>query len=110
MKQYVIDELRYGDVEKIRGYLEENLEPSGIDGVYWLPIDDAVLSTVQTAHAGCRPFYFAVELTPERLACELLVRTQNRVRCNCMGYATREQFFWLMEKMDDLLHQLDIVI
>ena len=59
-----------------------------LDGLYWKPVDEALL----TRHAGgpihCEPLFFTLTLTPESLACELLVRTRNRMRCDCMGYAT----------------------
>jgi hypothetical protein len=43
------------------------------------------------------------------LACELLVRTQNRVRCDCIGYATEEQFSWLIALIDDIFNRLQII-
>ncbi len=110
MKQYVIDEIRSEDYKKIRAYLDENSGPCPIDGVYWLPLDPAVLNQTQAEHSKCRPFYFVIELEPTRISCEMLVRTRNSVRCDCMGYATDEQFLWLVRRTDDMLDELEIKI
>jgi hypothetical protein len=88
MKQYVIDELRPADYEKILAYLDKNLDASGIDGIYWIPLGRDILSNVQAEHTECQPFYFAVNLEQTVMACELLVRSKNTIRCNCIGYAT----------------------
>ena len=78
MKQYVVDELRPGDHEKLKAYLDENLGRAGLDGLYWKPIDTPLLTEIQAAHANCAPFYVALVLMPESLSCELLVRTRNQ--------------------------------
>ena len=41
---------------------------------------------------------------------ELLVRTQNRIRCECIAYATDEQRNWLIRLVDDMLAQLGISV
>jgi hypothetical protein len=64
---------------------------------------------VQKAHRQCGPHYFAVDLEPDRLACELLVRTQNRVRCDCIRYATQTQLAWFIALIDDIFAQLKIL-
>jgi hypothetical protein len=110
MKQYVIDELRYPDFEKIKGYLDENFASSGVDGIYWIPVEVELLSDIQTAHVECQPFYFALQLEPQSLACEFLVRTQNRVRCNCIEYATQPQRNWLIQVVDAIFEKLEIKI
>lgn len=110
MKQYVIDEIRFEDYEKIRAWLDKNADDSAIDGIYWLLIDENVLNETQLAHLKCRPFYFVIELEPTRISCELLVRTHNTVRCDCMKYATDEQFLWLVRRIDSMLDALEIKI
>lgn len=110
MKQYVIDELRPEDHAKIKTYLDERHAVAQFDGLYWLLIDDALLDDVQKAHETCRPHYFALELSPQRLACELLVRTQNQIRCNCIQYATQAQRNWLIQWVDGILETLNISV
>ena len=109
MKQYVIDEIRPQDYEKIKTYLDETFSASGLDGLYWLPLDETLLSEVQKAHRDCAPFFISLELTEDRLAGELLVRTRKRVRCDCIQYANKRQRDWLIETMDAMFDQLGII-
>ena len=108
MKQYVVDELRPADHESIRTYLEKKYGNSVLEGLYWVPLDKSLYSPVQSEHTECQPFYLALNLEPDLLAGELLVRTQNRVRCDCIGYATDPQRNWLVALVDDMFAELDI--
>ncbi len=108
MKQYVIDELRPADYKKINAYLNENFGPSNVDGIYWIPLNQNNLTPVQVEHTQCRPFYLAIELEPHRMTCELLVRSENRIRCNCIGYATEKQRNWLIRFIDSIFDDLGI--
>lgn len=110
MKQYVVDELKPEDHQDLAAYLERHGQSSGVDGLYWLPIGESLLTTEQQAHHDCKPFAFALELLPDRLVCELLVRTRNRVRCNCIAYATPEQRGWLMDTIDAILEKLGVKV
>jgi hypothetical protein len=110
MKQYVIDQLRPDDYFRIKAYLDMNLRQSGIPEIYWLILPRDLLDGIQADHAGCQPFYFALELSQTALSCELLVRSLNRVRCDCMGYASPEQRNWLIQTVDDIGSQLEIAI
>lgn len=108
MKQYVIDELRYTDYEALQEYFQTHFSTSGINGLYWIPLDAEILSDTQRSHAECHPHYFSVELQPERLSCELLVRTATRVRCDCIVYADERQREWLLQVIDAVLEKLAI--
>ena len=110
MKQYVVDELRPGDYDVLKTYLDEHLEFAGIDNLYWKSIDDTLLTRRQAAHTQCAPFYFALVLTPESLSCELLVRARNRIRCDCIAYATTEQRNWIVGWVDGFLEELGITV
>ena len=109
MKQYVIDELRPDDFKKLKKYLDENFNSSDMDGIYWIPLDQKNLTAIQEEHTECQPFYFAIELNPDILACELLIRTKSRVRCDCIGYATEKQLSWLIRFVDGTLDKLEII-
>lgn len=108
MKQYIIDELRPDDYRKIKDYLDENFKSSDVDGIYWIQIDHNLLTKVQAQHGDCQPFYFAVDLEPNLIAFEFLVRTRNRVRCNCMEYATEQQRNWLIRFADSIFERFNI--
>lgn len=109
MKQYVIDELRPDDFKKLKTYLDQNFHSNDIDGIYWIPLEQENLTHTQAEHTECQPFFFAVELKSDMLACELLIRTKNRVRCDCIGYATEKQLGWLIGLVDDLFDKLEII-
>jgi hypothetical protein len=108
MKQYVIDELRPGDHHKIKKYLDETYGSAEMGGIYWVPIATEVLTEIQHEHADCQPFYVAMDLEEDRLALELLVRTKNRVRCACIGYASKDQRDWIMSALDAIFEKLNI--
>lgn len=110
MKQYVIDQLRPADFEAVKTYLDENCSPSSVEGIYWIELGPNLLTEVQKKHSECQPFYFAVDLEQDHMACELLVRSQNRLRCNCIGYATEEQRNWIVRFADDMFDTLGIKI
>jgi hypothetical protein len=108
MKQYVIDELRPADYRKIKSYLDEKFGSSALDGIYWVPLDAGYHSRLQAAHTTCQPFYFAIDLEADMMACELLIRTKARVRCDCISYATERQRNWLIGFVDRVFKKLDI--
>lgn len=110
MKQYVIDQLRLQDYDTLKQYMDERFGGSGVNGLYWIPMDTEIYGDVQKAHAECHPFFFAVELTEGRMSCELLVRTTRRMRCDCIAYASTTQRNWIIDVMDAILEKLCISI
>ncbi|MGB5157425.1 hypothetical protein [Desulfobacterium sp. N47] len=110
MKQYVVDELRYNDYEKIKKCLDENLGSSEIAGIYWLPIDEKILSEEQAKHIECKPFFFVIILEEKLISAELLVRTRCRMKCSCIDYATEKQRNWLIGYIDKLLNKYNISV
>jgi hypothetical protein len=108
MKQYVIDELRPTDYAALKTYLAGHYGTSAMDGIYWIPLTSEILTDIQRAHTDCRPHFVAVDLDGNRLACEFLVRNQNRVRCECIDYATENQRKWLIETIDRIFDRLQI--
>ena len=110
MKQFVIDELRPGDHEKLKTYLDYTFGAGALDGLYWLQIAKDVFSDIQSEHKQCQPFYFAIDLGSDRVVVELLVRTKSRIRCACMAYATETQCTWLMRRMDAIFSELGITV
>jgi hypothetical protein len=108
MRQYVIDELRPADHQKLKDYLETKYGSAEMGGIYWIPIAPDIFTSIQREHDQCRPFYFAVDLESERIALELLVRTKKRVRCSCIGYASKDQRNWIIDLVDSMFEQLEI--
>jgi hypothetical protein len=110
MKQYIVDQLRFTDFEKIRACLDQRYGPAAMGGVYWVPLEPGRLSATQTAHVECQPFFAALELVEDRLSLELLIRTRGRIRCGCIAYATEEQRAWLIQMVDDMMLQLGVSV
>ena len=108
MKQYVIDELRAADYKALKTYLNQQYGPVEMDGIYWIPVAIDMLTDIQSEHTECRPQYVAIDLDDNRLACEFLVRSKNRVRCDCIHYATENQRNWLIGFIDDIFERLQI--
>ena len=109
MKQYRIDELRPKDYEKIKEYLDEHFGPPSVEGVYWVPLDPDLLDAVQTVHIDCQPFYFAVVLEPDVVSFELLIRTRNRMRCDCIRYVNERQRDYIIGFADTIFEKLKIL-
>lgn len=108
MKQYVIDELRPADYQKLKEFFNDHFITSSMDSIYWLPVEPGLLTAEQSEHTDCHPLCFAIDLASSRLAFELLLRSRNRMRCSCMGYATETQRNWLIRYADTILEQLEI--
>ena len=108
MQQYVIDELRPEDHNKIKEYLDETYGAAEMGAIYWVPVAADILTEIQREHSDCQPYYFAIDLEENRFALELLVSTKSRVRCACIGYASKDQRIWIMETVDAIFERLDI--
>ncbi len=110
MKQYVIDGLTLKDYTALKDYLDSHLESAPIGGIYWLEVDPESLSPVQAEHRDCGPHVFGLMLEESYLSCELLVRIKTNIKCDCMGYATKDQRDWLVDWTDAVLEKLSICI
>ncbi len=110
MRQYVVDELRADEVEKIKEYLDEHCDLSDMVGLYWLKIPDDILSQTQYEHKNCQPHCAAIELGNKWVKFEMLVRSRQKIRCECVCYATPQQRTFLLSFVDNLLDQTGIRI
>ncbi len=110
MKQYVIDQLRGSDYERIRGFLEGHSESTAMEGLYWVEVPEELYAGVQKEHGSCRPFYFAVNLSREQVDFELLVRSRQVLRCSCIAYATPAQREFIIGFADGMVRSLELKI
>ncbi|MGD9210560.1 MAG: hypothetical protein PVI90_07280 [Desulfobacteraceae bacterium] len=108
MKQYIIDELRLSDYQKIKTYLDDTFETGSMEGLYWMPLDRKLWSNTQAKHPQCQPFYVALDLTETQLSCEFLIRSHNRIRCECIHYADESQRNWIIRSIDAIFKKLEI--
>lgn len=110
MKQYVIDQLRPQDHKSITDYLDRHAERAVFEGLYWVDLPESLLTPTQKEHGDCKPFYFAVNLTEDRVDFELLIRSRRIIRCNCIGYADTAQRDYIMRFGDTMLDELHLKI
>ena len=106
MREYVISELREGDVAKLEQYLTARGMGAGIEHLYWLPCP--LLSPVQERHTACGPHVAALDVDGTTLRMELLVRARNALRCECIAMADANQTAALMQSLHNILQELDI--
>ena len=108
MRQYVVDELRKNELERVEQYLENHCEPGGIGSLYWLQIPDDLLSEVQLDHNGCAPFCIGIEVTDNSVVFEMLVRSRQKLRCSCIAYASGRQRQFILDFADRLVRETEI--
>jgi len=100
---YVIDEIKRGDIEKIRRYLKEKNYKSPIEDIFWIDIPKQLLTPEQKEHfAICGPYIFSLELGKEFIKLELLVRATNKIRCSCISFATRQQRDYAINLVEEI--------
>ena len=110
MKQYLIDGLGTEDASKLKNYLNNSFGQPVLGNIYWVELDQNILTPLQKQHVDCYPHVFALELGKDYLSCELLVRIKKNIKCDCMGYANSVQREWLIKNIDAILDKLEIII
>lgn len=110
MKQYVIDGLGLDNYRTLKEHLDRILGPPSLGAIYWVELEEDILTQTQKDHDRCAPHVFALELDERALSCELLVRIKTNIKCDCMGYATPVQREWLIRRIDTMLDELGIVV
>ena len=108
MRTYLIDELPPSKIEEIRAFLGEHAIRSSLNQIFWVRIPDDLLSEIQFQHSKCKPHVFAVELGPDWIKLELFVRTLKSLRCDCPGYCTDQQTYFILNFADGMIEQLKI--
>jgi hypothetical protein len=110
MRSYLIEDFYPEHLQKVLASLTDMGLAGSLDGIFYLPLPEALLTDVQREHMGeCGPHMFVLEVQDEStLKLELLVRAQKKLRCECVSYATPHQREHIINYLDDLLCQLDI--
>jgi len=110
MKQYVIDQLRESDYLEILDFLERNARSTFMEGLFQLDLPRHLYSDIQLDHRDCQPYYIAVNLNRNRVAFEWLIRSREKLRCQCIAYADPGQRSYIINFADGMLEQLGIKI
>ena len=109
MSWYAVDDLSAEETARLAQALRDMEFSSGMNGLYWLPVPEAMLSPVQREHAAdCGPYALGLELEEHSLRLELLVRARGRLRCDCVRYAGPELRAHMIAYLDQLLTDLQI--
>jgi len=110
MRSYFIDGFIPGELERLVERLEQMELSAGMEDLYWLPVPCNLLTPLQKAHErDCGPYALALEILDAALRLELLVRARNRLRCDCVAYATPELIAHMTAYLHGLLDELKIV-
>lgn len=110
MRSYFIDEIGPEFMDRLRKNLQDKGLGGTIEEIFWLPVPKALLSDEQREHADCGPHCVALELGPDWISLELLVRARNNLHCSCIAYANSAQREHCIEFLDKLLRDLDIPV
>jgi hypothetical protein len=108
MKQYVIDQLRESDHSQILAYLKNDAEEAEFGDVFWHKLPEELYTDIQKEHTDCQPFCFAINLSLNQVDFELLIRSRQILRCNCIGYANKAQRDYILDYADRMLKDLGI--
>lgn len=111
MRSYMIQDITPRDMDTITTHLKETGYKSPLDGIFWLPLPESLLGKAQQEHnSQCSPYYLALELGQDWLRLEFLVRSEQRLRCDCIMYADPRQREAMMEFLDELIRNRDIAV
>ncbi len=112
MRSYLIEDFYPEHLVKVLAALKDKGYTGPLDGIFYLPVPEELLSDVQRAHVdGCGPYVFVLEVVDERtLKLELLVRAQKKLRCECVMYATPAQRAHVIDFLDTFIRHLDIAV
>ncbi len=108
MRSIVIDELLPHEAAAARDYLAKNALASGIEGLYWIPLERDLWNEKQIAanadeheKSEAQSFRFAVELGPDWVRFEMLVRSEG-LRNLGGGQADARQGLFLLNWADEM--------
>ncbi|WP_303215609.1 hypothetical protein, partial [Bilophila wadsworthia] len=82
---------------------------SGIERLYWLPLEKERLLPVQREHeSSCGPHCLALEILDDAVRLEFLVRAKGRMRCECVCYLSPETERHMMDWLDARIMEAEI--
>lgn len=104
MRSYCVDDITSEQMAHLTESLTAMELGAGIEGLFWLPVPQQMLTETQQEHAEqCGPHCMALEVTEDSLRLELLVRARNMLRCACIGYASPELERHMIDYIDAIL-------
>lgn len=109
MRTYTIDQLEEADIAAINARLLDLELQAGLEGVYWLPVPQDMLTKSQAEHfEQCGPYCLALEVEANAVHLELLVRGMGRISCGCVVFAAEKLRNHMIAYLEDMLTDLKI--
>ena len=108
VRQYIIDELGSDAIKRVSDYLQGHCESSGLNNLFWLQMPEDILSPEQYSHKACQPHCVGIEVGDKFVSFEMLVRSRNSLKCNCIAYATPQQREFILSFADRLAKETGI--
>ena len=109
MRCYLVDELQPEVIASLEAQLTKRGCQSGIERLYWLPLEKERLLPVQREHeSSCGPHCLALEILDDAVRLEFLVRAKGRMRCECVCYLSPEAERHMMDWLDARIMEAEI--
>ena len=114
MRSILLDELLAPEIEAVTEYLTARAEPSGVEGLFWISLPPEMWNETQRAalaeagQEGGDGFRLAVEVGPEWVRFELLVRTGGLLNIGG-GPADDHQTLFAVRWADEMARKLNLV-
>ncbi|GHV57337.1 hypothetical protein FACS189460_3730 [Deltaproteobacteria bacterium] len=113
MRALILDELNHQETAAVREYLAARADFSGVEGLYWLELPPGLWAETQRrareqGAAGTSCFRLAVELGPDWVRFELLVRSEILANTGG-GQATAEQALFVLDWAGAMARELGLV-
>ena len=89
LQSFIFSDLPDGTTKRLIARLNELGMKSALDNLYWLPVPNVLLSSLQMEHyLTCGPYRMALELDKNTVTLELLTRALNTLHCECIAPAS----------------------
>ena len=113
MRSIVLDELLNSEIKSIHEYLEQRGHPSGLDGIYWLPLPQELWSQAQVEAPLDLPmeekkYKMAAEVGDDWVRFELLVRGES-VKNLGGGQADEAQVKFIWDFINEMIKDLRLM-
>jgi hypothetical protein len=108
MRSYLVQEINLSDMSKLLEAISQKSYKNPVKDLFWILLPENLLSPEQKKHKECGPHYLALETGKDWLKLELLVRCEQKLRCDCICYCTTEQRRFMIEYLDQLIRNQDV--
>jgi hypothetical protein len=109
VRSYIIEEINSSDMTVLVESISQKAYKSPVEGLFWFILPEHLLSGKQKEHLDeCGPYYLALEAGKNWLKLELLVRCEEKIRCDCICYASPQQREFMINFLDQLIRNQDV--